>query len=360
MPSSTPAPCTTRCGRGSEEFTDKELNYSYFSQTLLPEYERTVAALPGLYYEPRGALHHPHDGVVIRLGTREVNAYVPPSFQFDKLLYIEKEGLEGQLSPYRLGERYDMAIIYGKGYPVTACRELLARTDIRAMKIFMLHDADIDGYGIARTLAEATRRMPNHSIDVIDLGLTAPQADDYGLETERFTRRKALPAELELDEVARKWFTGQPVYAGYGKRHYECTRCELNAFSADQLAEFIAAGLQRHGATTKLVPPPDVLAARVGTVRDERLAELVWLELADMFDVDDVVRHLITSYPDLADVGEADVRDMFTNHPTRSWRTAAQQLVHQKIRVAPGIAAAVRAQLAQQLSTGDDEAGESP
>ena len=34
-----------------QEFTDKELDYAYFSQTLLPEYERTVAPLPGLYYE---------------------------------------------------------------------------------------------------------------------------------------------------------------------------------------------------------------------------------------------------------------------------------------------------------------------
>ncbi len=44
-----------------QKFTDKELDYSYFTQTLLPEYERTIAPLPGLYYEARGELHHPHD-----------------------------------------------------------------------------------------------------------------------------------------------------------------------------------------------------------------------------------------------------------------------------------------------------------
>ena len=128
-----------------QQYTDKELDYGYFSQTLLPEYERTVAPLPGLYYEARGTLHHPHDGVVIRLGTREVEAYIPPPWQFDKVLYIEKEGLEAQLAPYRLGQRYDMAIIYGNGYAVTACRNLLARSDIRDMKIFVLHDADPTG-----------------------------------------------------------------------------------------------------------------------------------------------------------------------------------------------------------------------
>ena len=200
---------------------------------------------------------------MIPLGTREVEAYTPPSWQFDKVLYIEKQGLAAQLAPYRLGQRYDMAFIYGKGYSLTACRNLLARSDIRDMKFFVLHDADLDGYNIARTLAEATRRMPDHSVDVIDLGLTVPQAIDAGLETEKFTRKKDLPAELELDEDAREWFTGEAIQAGYDKHHYECTRCELNAFSSDELAEFIEAGLQRHGATAKLVPPADVLTEYV-------------------------------------------------------------------------------------------------
>ena len=89
-----------------------------------------------------------------------------------------------------------------------ACRDLLARTEFRDMTIFVLHDADTDGYNIARTLGEATDRMPDHNIEVIDLGLTVPQAIDYGLETEQFTRKVELPADLVLDEDAREWFTG--------------------------------------------------------------------------------------------------------------------------------------------------------
>ena len=84
-----------------------------------------------------------------------------------------------------------------------------------------------------------------------------PQVIELGLETENFTRRKELPVDLELDDDALEWFTGEPFRAGYGKTHYECTRCELNAFSSDGLAEFIEAGLQRHGATTRnsYLPP---------------------------------------------------------------------------------------------------------
>jgi len=341
-----------------QQFTDKELGYAYFSQELLPEYERTVAPLPGLYYEARGALHHPHDDQIIRLGTREVAAYIPPSWQFDKVLYIEKEGLEAQLAPYRLGQRYDMAIIYGKGFAVTACRELLALLEIREMKIFVLHDADINGYDIARTLGEATRRMPNHNIDVIDLGLTVPQAIEYGLETEQFTRRKALPADLELDDAALEWFTGEPIDAGYGKPHYECTRCELNAFSADELAEFIEAGLQRHDATTKLVPPADVLAEHVQKARDDALTDLVKTELARLVDVDAVVDQLLAGRPELAVVDEDRVRANFTDHPTRSWRSAAEQLVSQDIDAVDGLVDDVREQIAEKLSASMNDDGD--
>ena len=184
-----------------QEYTD-ELKYPYFSQTLLPEYVREYGPLEGLYYEARGELCHPHDEVVIPLGTREVDEYELPPWQFDKILYIEKMGLKTQLAPYQLSQKHDMAIIYGKGYAVTACRALLARTDVRDMQIFVLHDADIDGYDIARTLGEATARMPDHNVEVIDLGLTVSQAIEEGLETEEFTRRKRLPADVDFDEDA--------------------------------------------------------------------------------------------------------------------------------------------------------------
>ncbi len=52
--------------------------------------------------------------------------------------------------------------------------------------------------------------------------------------------------------------------------HYECTRCELNAFSADELAEFIETGLQTHGAATKVVPPAEALAEHVNECATRR------------------------------------------------------------------------------------------
>jgi hypothetical protein len=205
--------------------------------------------------------------------------------------------------------------------------------------------------------------MPNHSVDIIDLGLTVPQVIELGLETENFTRRKELPTDLELDEDALEWFTGEPIPAGYDKYHYACRRCELNAFSSDELVEFIETGLQRHGATTKLVPPADVLAPHVDEVRDEALTDLVARELERIVDINVVVRQLVTDYPDLADVDEARIRDTFTDNPTQSWRSSAEQLVAEDIDAIDGLADAVRAQLAEQLAASmndDDEMGERP
>jgi hypothetical protein len=222
------------------------------------------------------------------------------------------------------------------------------------MTIFVLHDADTDGYNIARTLGEETARMPDHNIKVIDLGLTVPQAIDHGLETEHFTRKVALPTGLVLDEDADEWFTGEPFDAGNGKTHYDCTRCELNAFSSDQLAEFIEDGLARHGVTAKLVPPPDVVAEHVRTVRDEALTEMVWAEIADMIDIDAVVAGLIADHPNLAEVDEERIRATFADEPTLSWRSSAQQLVSERIEDADGLTEMLRAQLAEQLATPQD------
>ena len=314
-----------------QQHTDRELPFNYFSQVLLPEYERTVGTIPGLYYEPRGELHHPHDDTVTALGTREVENYRVPEWQFDKILYIEKTGLQTQLAPYQLGKKYDMAIIYGQGYAVTACRNLLASIAARDIRIFVLHDADIDGYNIARTLSEATRRMPDHNIEVVDLGLTVPQAIEYGLETETFTRKRELPSELELDPQSAEWFTGRPMSAGFGKTHYRATRCELNAFSADELAGFIEDRLRAHGADTKLIPPQSVLDGFNGNSSDVKAILAGRIEKALAGIVADTVNTLASRLAaevaaDIPGITRADIEECLDDSPLAPWTNAAHTL----------------------------------
>lgn len=60
-----------------QQYTDKVLTMSYFSQTLLVQYQRQYGKLQGLYREARGHLIEPHTGKEIPLGTLELAAYTP-------------------------------------------------------------------------------------------------------------------------------------------------------------------------------------------------------------------------------------------------------------------------------------------
>jgi DNA topoisomerase VI subunit A len=170
----------------------KRLEYGYFSQTLLTEYQEQRGAIAGLWRDPRGSLHEPHTGESVALGTREVASYEFPEYTFDKILYVEKEGEWPKLQAARLAERYDMAIASAKGYPVEAVRELFSRAEGGEYQLFCFHDADLDGYNIARVMREATRRMPGYSVEVVDIGLTVEDALEMDLDPEPFSRKKDI------------------------------------------------------------------------------------------------------------------------------------------------------------------------
>ena len=70
-----------------------DLDYNYFSQTLLTEDQETHGPLGGLYYDPRGVLYEPHTDKEVQLETREVSSYVFPEWRYDKILYVEKKGI---------------------------------------------------------------------------------------------------------------------------------------------------------------------------------------------------------------------------------------------------------------------------
>jgi hypothetical protein len=137
----------------------ESLTASYCEQTLIPAHEREHGPIAGMYREPRGELHEPHDPDGLRtipLGTREVAAYVPPAWTYDTILVVEKAGLWPVLEAARIADRYDMAIVTSEGFAAEAPRDLLAELHSRDMTIFVLHDADHPGYNIARTRRDRT------------------------------------------------------------------------------------------------------------------------------------------------------------------------------------------------------------
>jgi Topoisomerase 6 subunit A/Spo11, Toprim domain len=314
-----------------QALTVKPLDYDYFSQTLVIEYQRQGGQLPGLYYDPRGVLYEPHTSRAVALGTQEVEAYHFPAYLYDKILYVEKKSVWPILQTARLAERYDMAMVAGEGYATEAIRVLFqAASKDRQYQLFVLHDADPDGYNIARTLREETARMPGYAVDVIDLGLRWEDAMALGLDTEEFTRRRALPEGLVLTEDERRAFEGQRQYHGYDERSsWICQRVELNAFSAPQLVTYTEQRLQETGVRGKVVPPdPDLTDTARELYRNE-VASRVQQAIATLLPLDAITDRLKDHFTADAPLDKARewVEQAFTTKRDQWWRDALRSKI---------------------------------
>jgi len=309
-----------------QELTLKSLNYDYFSQDLLVEYQRQGGTLPGLYYDPRGVLYEPHSGRAIPLGTREVAAYTFPAWLYDKILYVEKKGLWPILQTARLAEHYDMAVVAGEGYASEAIRVLFqAASQEQQYQLFVLHDADPDGYNIARTLREETARMPGYAVEVIDLGLRWGDAMALGLDTEAFTRRRALPEGLVLTEAEQRAFGGRRQSHGDSEHSsWICERVELNAFSAPQLVDYIEHRLQDTGVRGKIVPPDPHLTETARELYRDGVAKRVQRIIERLLSMDEITERLQDDFTADAPLDEAKewIEEAFETKRDQRWRDA--------------------------------------
>jgi hypothetical protein len=289
--------------------------------------------LPNLYYEARGELVEPHTGKRVKLGTREVAAYDPDPHLYDKLLYIEKAGLEPVFEAARFKERFDMGVVYGSGFAVVAARELADRlqTD-RDTKLFILHDADASGYQIAITYAEETARMPDHHIEVIDLGLTWTEAMAEGLESEPHKRVDALSerlvAKLEVEEpAALKAFTGKRDGTSWAVQ-----RVELNAFSSPALIAYVERKLRENGADEKFFPPEEVAEELAIEAEREVITARAKRWLAEAFDIDAIIETLVAEFGDEAPEDLAGVmRRKAEEDRAAYWRRTVESAAEEKV-----------------------------
>ncbi len=251
-----------------QQHTDAALTQSYFDQ-VVDRWEVTHGLIEGRLRDPRGFLQEPHTGQRIPLGTKAVDEYEIPLYLYDTIVYVEKKGMLSKFELGRIGERFDCAIMASEGYAVRAAKALIdAAQQGHKMKVLCFHDADPDGYNIARKLSEATGAH-RYDIEIIDAGLHLPEAVKMGLATESFTRKKALPKSLSFTDMEREYFTGEPRLVtgrnGKPKRHWiNCRRVELNALSADPHAfvAWIEKKLKKFGVAQKLVPPRKVILQR--------------------------------------------------------------------------------------------------
>jgi DNA topoisomerase VI subunit A len=300
---------------------DKTLNYGNFSQGLLTEYQEEHGFIGGLWRDARGNLHEPHTGKSVALGTRKIAAYEFPEYTFDKILYVEKEGELPKLKAAQLAERYDMAICSGKGQPTEAVRTLFERAEGGDYQLFVFHDADLDGYDIARVMTEESRRMPDYSVDVIDIGLTVEDAVDMGLPSEPFRRQKDISWELRvrLSGLAQQYLYKRTTY----RRGVSGIRFELNAILPDtRRIEYIERKLEENGVRGKLIPPDDALVERREKMYREKVEGWVDDIIKEILDADELKNKMVEEFQERFRLDEARewIEKGFEDDRTQSWR----------------------------------------
>jgi hypothetical protein len=328
-----------------QKYTEKELGYNYFSQTLLTDYRQTVGPLDLLYYDPRGVLYEPHTGIAVPLGTREVDSYEFPSWLYDKILYVEKKGFWPVLKAARLAEKYDMAVVVGEGYACEAVRVLFSNADKnQSYKIFVLHDADPDGYNICRTLAEETARMPGYKVDIHDMGLSIDYALSIGLPVETFVRKKALPSKLALSGIALERFTGTKV--NRSEKMFKCERVELNAFTSVQIIEYIESKLIEFGITEKVIPDADSLPGMADAITKQMVHEMVERIISETFSIPKIAQDIHNKWTWDASVIKDKIEAKFNDDRSQSWRGAVHESFREHLS---GCTASIRQEVTSQL-----------
>jgi hypothetical protein len=252
---------------------DKELQYGYFSQTLLPDYIDEHGVDWNVVYDARGHFMEPHTNRRIGCGTIEVRNYlhalkdpdiiaaefadasvdiVGPSGNLAAVLFCEKEGFNPLFRAVNLANRYDIMIVSTKGVSVTAARRLIDNIcGDHDLPLFVLHDFDVAGFLILGTLQRDTRRYQFTSdIEVVDLGLRL--TDIAGLEREPAAASR-VSANILRGQLAENGAAGSEINILMDER------VELNAMTSDGLIEMIERKLQAYG-LEKVLPDGDLLA----------------------------------------------------------------------------------------------------
>jgi hypothetical protein len=344
----------------------RDLDYKYFSK-LLPEHRSAISELPLIDYKARGVLYLPHSGEEHPIGDRELRELVIPHWEFDKVLFIEKTGVWETLKQtggIELCKRYDMAVVAGEGYASVAIRKLLAKLSGRGVKIYVWHDADGDGYDIARTLSEETARLPDHRLEIIDLGLTVADAIADGLQVERYPREKALSQALveRLTDQERDLFIGEKVEDGWIARRIEINaipvkdrvawlekrRPEARPIGADPDAEIAF--------TRKVIPPADELAELAEAARTEALLEAITDEAYRQIRIEEIVERARDRL-NVPPITDAEIRETLEENPEMSWSEAAAAKLPEADKIERAVTEIV-AEMFGDINDGGSEEGD--
>jgi hypothetical protein len=307
---------------------DKELQYGYFSQVLVPDYIEEHGVIWNVVYDARGHFEEPHTNRRIGCGTIEVGNYlhamkspeiiaaefadasvdiIGPSGNISGVLFCEKEGFNPLFKAVNLANRYDLLIISTKGVSVTAARQLIDRIcGENDLPLFVLHDFDVAGFMIFGTLQRDTRRYQfANAIEVIDLGLRLEDIADLEREPAAATRTSS---DILRGQLAENGATDAEIAILLSER------VELNAMTSDDLIEMIERKLKDYG-IEKVIPDDDVLGEAYRGFHRSR-------ELREKFE--DMEREFEETKITVPKNLKNQVRAMLKKHPDLRWDDAIQ------------------------------------
>ena len=304
--------------------TGKELKIDNFTG-IIDDFENEHGEIEGMYREPRGSITHPHRNETITLGTLMVEEYERPTWNFNKLLYIEKEGAQEALKQNRWSERHDCAVMSSKGFSTRAARDLIDKLaeHNEPVEVFCAHDADAYGTMIHQTLQEATKARGTRKIKIINLGLEPWEAIAMGLEVETLERKE------RVKPVADYIYSHDGDWADW----LQTNRIELNAMTTPQFIEWLDRKMAEFG-SGKLIPPTDVLEQDLA----ERIESKVRAEITERIlreaKLHDQVTAAIAAIktPDGAKLAR-DIARLFKRQPDAEWRNHIEAVATRKARI---------------------------
>jgi len=337
-----------RPSKNADGVETTELDFGYFG-TCLAEFRKDVHPLSMIDYKARGTLFESHSEREIPMGDREMRDYVLPHHEYVGILFIEKEGVWATLKDtggIELMRKYDLMVVSAEGYSTEVMRNFMASAQTEyGYKILAWHDADPWGYNICRTLAEPTERMPNHHLDVIDIGLHLEEGLEMGLATETFSRKRAIPEGIvpQLTDKEKKCFTGNS-FQGIDKNgnvYYEwrdCQRIEINAIKVRDRVVYLEKKLpeifQRKPIDgTPLIDAPeetrpslDEMVATMQAILTRSIKEQVANVVKNRINLEAIADTAISKLPNLA-ISANDLQSALDTDKASPWRDIAKSQV---------------------------------
>lgn len=255
--------------------------YNSFTQDFMPQYEKSYGRISGMVREPRGAY-----ASVDEYATRHTEQLeTGTTMRFgcgNKVIAVEKSGLWRAMVENRFDIKLDAILLSTQGFSTEAGREVLYEAYSSGKPVIILHDFDINGVLIHRTLQEPTKRRDSYIPTVLDIGLNWEWVQKLEEAGEILPEPVGILSKQDASKLEGLLERGDIEYGAY--EFLQEQRVELNALTPLRLMEFLESRLDELD-LWKTVPEQDDLDNHLKSVTDDKLSE-IRTSLADDFETE--------------------------------------------------------------------------